>query len=94
LQKEQRAMAEIYDRPDPNDPSRRGPAAPGTNPSLESTREDDRLSAERKEASVGPGAAVGAGLGCLGMTFLPWAAVVGGIVAAIVIAVAYKGCHS
>ena len=87
-------MAEIYDRPDPNDPNRRDPGTtPSTNPSVESTRRDDALDARRKEDAVGPGAAVGAGLGCLGMTLLPWAAVVGGIVAAIVIGVLYKGCH-
>jgi hypothetical protein len=98
LQKEQRAMAEIYDPPDPNDPNRRDPraagAAPGTNPSVESTRRDDQLDAELRQKAAGPGAAVGAGLGCLGMTLLPWMAVIGGIVAAVVIGVAYKGCHS
>jgi len=92
-------MAEIYPRPDPNDPNRRDPraaagAASESNPSVESTRRDDQLDAELRQKAAGPGAVVGAGLGCLGMTLLPWVAVIGGIVAAVVIGAMYKGCHS
>jgi hypothetical protein len=36
---------------------------------------------------------VGAGLGCVGMTLLPWVMIGVGILAAVGIAMVYKGCQ-
>ena len=87
-------MAEVHD---PND-RRRDPAATTTtpavtNPSLESTRMDDAHNAEHREAATELGTVVGAGLGCVGMTLLPWVMVAVGVVAAVGISVIYKGCQ-
>ena len=78
-------------------PPATGPTAGETqtrvNPSVEASRVDDALIAERRKNAMGVGAVGAAGAGCLGMALLPWAAVAVGICAAVVIIVLVKGCQ-
>jgi hypothetical protein len=62
------------------------------NPSVESTRRDEELIRRQHEDAAGTGAAVGTGLGCLGLTIAPLVMIAFGIAAAVAIAIAIKGC--
>ena len=77
----------MADTLDPNQPPQERP-----NPSLDSTRRDDEHDKVLHEDAEGAGAALGAGLGCLGIALAPWAAVAFAIIAAIVFVVVMKSC--
>ena len=74
--------------PNPNDPR----TTDRPNPSVESTRIDDAQARETHENASGFGSAAGAGLGCLGMTFAPFVAIIAAILAALVFVVVGRGC--
>ena len=59
----------MADTSDPNRPPQQRP-----NPSVESTRKDDEYDKKVHEEAGGAGAALGTGLGCLGIALGPWAA--------------------
>jgi hypothetical protein len=67
---------------DPTDPTPRD----RLNPSVESTKLDDAHVRRTHQDEEIAGAAVGAGVGCLGMALLPWVMIAAGIVAAVVVA--------
>lgn len=79
-------MAEVY----PSGPGKPGGERP--NPSVESTKKDDAYDRGVHENQEGVGAAMGAGLGCLGVALAPWLLVGFGIVAAIALIFVVKSC--
>ena len=74
--------------PDPNDPR----TTERPNPSVESTRIDDAKARESREHAGGMGTVAGAGLGCLGVTFAPFVAIIAAVLAGVVIIVVARGC--
>jgi hypothetical protein len=77
----------MADTSDPNRPPQQRP-----NPSIESTRKDDEHDKAIHEEAEGAGAALGTGLGCLGIALGPWAAIIFAILAAIVFIAVMKSC--
>ncbi len=77
----------MADTSDPNRPPQERP-----NPSIESTRKDDEHDKAMHEHTEGTGAALGTGLGCLGIALGPWAAAFFAILAAIVFIAVMKSC--
>jgi hypothetical protein len=75
--------------PDLPDPNRVPPTQQHVNPSVESTRVDNQRTRELHEDAGAAGTMAGAGLGCLGMAFLPWVmaglSVLAGIVVAFIV---------
>jgi len=77
--------------PDPN----RAPASQErVNPSVESTRVDNQRTKELHEDAGAAGAMAGAGLGCLGMAFLPWVAAGISVLAGIIVACIVRWYYS
>jgi hypothetical protein len=79
---------------DPSNPTPLPPQRDRVNPSLESTRQDDARDREMHEDAGAAGTMAGAGLGCLGMIFLPWAMFAISVLAAIVVAMIVKWHYS
>ena len=75
----------MADTSDPNRPPQQRP-----NPSVESTRKDDEYDKKVHEEAGGAGAALGTGLGCLGIALGPWAAIIFAIIAAVVFVAVMK----
>jgi hypothetical protein len=76
------------------DPNRVPPTQPRVNPSVESTRVDNQRTREMHEDAEAAGAMAGAGLGCLGMAFLPWVAAGISVLAGIVVAFIVRWYYS
>ena len=83
-------MAEAPDPGPQQQPPQQRPAP--VNPSVESTRLDDAHDRAVHEAQEGLGAAVGTGLGCLGVTLAPWLMILFGVGAAVILIAIVKGC--
>jgi hypothetical protein len=81
----------MSDLPDPN---RVPPTQQRVNPSLESTRVDNERSKALHEDAGAAGAMAGAGLGCLGMAFLPWVAAGLSVLAGIAVACIVRWYYS
>jgi hypothetical protein len=67
------------------DPSQR------PNPAVEASRRDDERDREIHQQAEAAGAALGTGVGCLGIALIPWVAVIIGILAALVFVLIKKG---